>query len=158
MNALKLMLLLATLLSGCGLSINDRNAAWCVEDAALEEPARLAAAEWSRASDGEVQFSFYRASKCEAGTNQIRFESLGDHSGEMAATGELLVDPMFRVDPVSLQSILLHEFGHWLTGADHSSEPTDVMWGGWNDAVTLTDSDVARLGRTSRQVTANYVP
>lgn len=148
--------LLAISAVGCnGHSINDRNATWCVEDAALLAPAVAAADEWRERSDGEVDFSFVLESHCETTPRIVWGETDSDAIAHMDPnkSGEIAVSPRIPREYVH-RVLFLHEFGHYLSGPAHSSDLRDIMSrnGAIEDDMHLTDADVARLDWPSARV------
>lgn len=143
-----------------GHAINDRNAEWCVETggpADLLAPAVVAADEWRRASDGEVDFSFVRSPHCPETPRIVFGETAGAlNDAHVTRDGELVISTKY---PKSAHcSVFLHEFGHYLTGYDHSADPADVMFASnpQDDACRLTDADAARLDRPSFEITEGW--
>jgi predicted Zn-dependent protease len=66
------------------------------------------------------------------------------------------VDPAVSDSHEGTRVSLLHEWGHYLTGREHSSEPSDVMYERFGDALNLSDADVARLDWPSRRISEGY--
>lgn len=156
-NLLKTSTVFLTLLAvGCnGHAINDRQVEWCVEDGTLFTPALKAADDWREASDGEVQFTFRLEGECPE-TPRIRYGTPDDDAAAHATRdGEIVVRRgwAYRV-------MLLHEFGHYLTGPDHDGAvETDVMWGGrghFDEHQQLSERDIARLDRPSSMVKSGW--
>lgn len=140
-----------------GHSINDRNATWCVEDAALLAPAQAAGDEWRARSDGEVDFSFRQASHCDETPRIVWGETDSDAIAHMDPneTGEIAVSPKLPREYVH-RVLFLHEMGHYLSGPAHSNDLRDIMSrnGEINDQQFLTDADVARLDWPSYRIKA----
>src|SRR5688572_7743442 len=146
---------LAIFLVGCnGHSVNNRDAEWCVQSEELLAPAIAAANNWYLASDGEVTFSFYRprADVCPDDAPRIRYGTPSDDAAaHITRSAEIVIRPGY-----GHRVILLHEFGHYLTGPDHDGAvETDVMYGGESpliDGQQLTEYDIGRLDRPSYMI------
>src|SRR5688572_22785530 len=135
-----------------GHSVNNRDAEWCVQSEELLAPAIAAANNWYLASDGEVTFSFYRADVCPDDAPRIRYGTPSDDAAaHMTRGGDMVIRHGY-----GHRVILLHEFGHYLTGPDHDGAvETDVMYGGSSpliDGQQLTEYDIARLDRPSYMI------
>jgi hypothetical protein len=146
---------LAIFLAGCGHAINDRNATWCVEDERLLAPSVAAADEWRSRSDGEVDFSFVRRDDCSDYLPRVVFgETDTDAAAHCTRDGEIVI----RKPEWAHRVNLLHEFGHYLTGPDHSADTRDVMQsnGPMTDETFLTGADVARLDRPSSKIKSGW--
>jgi hypothetical protein len=150
-------LALALLLVACnGYSKNDRQATWCV-DGALYAPAKAAADEWRERSAGEVDFVLEHLSGCRAPLRVVVRDLPGEYGGFWSLDeSAVLIDPATRDNPDECRVALLHEWGHYLTGRDHSADPDDVMHESFGHAAHLSDADVARLDWPSRRVTEGY--
>lgn len=149
--------LLALLLGACNAySANDRQATWCVERS-LYAAAVSAAEEWRIRSDGEVDFTVEHLSLCDAPLRVVIKDLPGEYGGLWSLDkSAVLIEPGMSNEGVRVA--LLHEWGHYLTGREHSSDPEDVMYERYGAALHLSDADVARLDWDSRRVTVGYFP
>lgn len=147
--------LLALLAIACnGYSVNDREATWCV-DSRLYANAKAAADEWHERSDGEVSFTLEHLSGCRAPLRVAFADLPGEHGGHWSLDrSAILIDPAMSEE--GRRVAMLHEWGHYLTGREHSQDPRDVMYERQVEALHLTDADVARLDVPSRTVTGGY--
>lgn len=146
-------ILVLAALPGCGVAMNDRNATWHVADEELLEPAVAAAREWHERSDGEVNFTI-KEGRCNAAEHCITFGRMTERDANGRCDIKASAIVILESDKYDLRGIILHELGHYLTGGDHSPNAEDAMF--MSTSGNLTDADIERLDRTSREITESW--
>ncbi len=134
-------MLAAALLVGC--SSDPTHASLGLADGVDAEPWQYAIGEWRRASGGRVTL---RITDIDDADVSIAFSSFAP-STACAYTDAWRAEIRIQINEPELcvgawHSTATHEIGHWL-GADDSTDPRDVMYGGASTVEVLTAHDVA---------------
>lgn len=147
--------------AGCGGHYaDDRDSTWCVEDPSVLPAAEAAVGEWRERSleleTTPVDLHFVVREHCPRDAQYLVAGPLdADLAGQWgydesfaSQASRIVYDPSEIDSEDYLRRVLLHEFGHYLTGSEHSTSPDDVMQA-WLSSDSppyhLSDADAARL-------------